>query len=200
MPPFYNLIWKVSMVNKQIILASGSPRRKELLSYILNEFSIIPSSLEETASGTPREQTLQLAKDKALDIAKSYPDAVVIGADTLVAIGDRVLGKPKDKEDAASMLKLLSDNTHEVYTGIAVVCGGNVTTECVVTEVTFDAMTDEEIASYIETGEPMDKAGAYGIQGFCGKFIRGIQGDYFNVMGLPQNTVYSMLKKLGVLL
>lgn len=184
------------MVKKQIILASGSPRRKELLSYIADEFAVIPSSLEEIAYGAPREQTLKLAKDKARDVAKSYPDAVVIGADTLVAIGGRVLGKPRDKEDAASMLRALSGRTHEVYTGVAIVCGGNVMTECVVTKVTFDAMTDEEIASYIETGEPMDKAGAYGIQGYCGKFIRGIQGCYFNVMGLPQNTLYGMLKKL----
>jgi septum formation protein len=186
------------MVKKQIILASGSPRRKELLSYIADEYAIIPSDLEETACGTPREQTLQLARDKAADVAKSHPGAVVIGADTLVAIGERVLGKPKDKEDAAAMLRLLSGKTHEVYTGVAIVCGGNVVTECVVTEVTFDEMTEEEISSYIDTGEPMDKAGAYGIQGYCGKFIRGISGDYFNVMGLPQNTVYSMLKKLGV--
>lgn len=184
------------MDKKQIILASGSPRRKELLSYIVDKFIVIPSSLEEIASGTPREQTLKLAKDKAMDIARSYPDAVVIGADTLVAIGGSVLGKPKDKEDAAAMLKLLSGKTHEVYTGVAVVSGGSVMTECVVTEVAFDVMTDEEIASYIESGEPMDKAGAYGIQGLSGKFIRGIQGDYFNVMGLPQNTVYRMLKSM----
>lgn len=182
------------MVKKQIILASGSPRRKELLSYIIDEFTIIPSNLEEIACGTPREQTLKLAMDKTMDVANSYPDAVVIGADTLVAVGDKILGKPKDKEDAAAMLKLLSGKTHEVYTGVAIVCGGNVLTECVVTEVTFDVMNDEEIASYIETGEPMDKAGAYGIQGLSGKFIRGISGDYFNVMGFPQNTVYRMLK------
>lgn len=186
------------MVKKQIILASGSPRRKELLSYIVDDFTVIPSNFEEIAYGTPREQTLQLAKDKAMDIAKSYPDAVVIGADTLVAIGGRVLGKPKDEEDAASMLKLLSGKTHEVYTGVAIVCCGNVLTECVVTEVTFDVMSDEEIDSYIRTGEPMDKAGAYGIQGFSGKFIRGISGDYFNVMGFPQNTVYGMLKSIGI--
>ncbi len=186
------------MDKKQIILASGSPRRKELLSYIISEFAVIPSDLEEVAYGTPREQTLKLAYDKAMDIAKSHPGAVVIGADTLVAIGGKVLGKPKDKEDAAAMLRLLSGKTHEVYTAVAIVCGGNVLTECAVTEVTFDVMTDEEIASYIETGEPMDKAGAYGIQGLSGKFIRGISGDYFNVMGFPQNMVYGMLKKLGV--
>lgn len=187
------------MNKKQIILASGSPRRKELLAYIIDEFTVIPSNLEEIAFGTPREQTLQLAKDKAMDIAKSNPEAVVIGADTLVAIADKVLGKPKDKEDAAYMLKSLSGKTHQVYTGVAIIDDGNIMTECVVTEVTFDDMTDEEIASYIETGEPMDKAGAYGIQGLSGKFILGISGDYFNVMGLPQNTLYKMLKNIGAL-
>lgn len=187
------------MAEKHIILASGSPRRKELLSYIVDDFAVIPSSLEENASGTPREQTLQLAKDKALDVAASYPDAVVIGADTLVAIDENVLGKPKDKQDAAYMLGMLSGRTHEVYTGVAIVSGGSVISECVVTEVTFDKMTDEEITAYIETGEPMDKAGAYGIQGLSGKYILGIDGDYFNVMGLPQNTVYKVLKSIGVL-
>lgn len=187
------------MVEKKIVLASGSPRRKELLSFIVDNFEVIPSSLEEIAHGTPRQQTVKLAADKALDVAKSYPDAVVIGADTLVAIGSKILGKPKDKEDAARMLGMLSGRAHKVYTGIAIVSGKKVLTDCVVTEVTFDIMTDEEIAYYIDTGEPMDKAGAYGIQGYCGKFIRGISGCYFNVMGLPQNTVYGMLKRIGAL-
>ncbi len=189
----------MDMADKRIILASGSPRRKELLSFIVDEFEVNPSNLEETAHGTPKQQTLQLAKDKALDIAKSYPEAVVIGADTLVAVGGRILGKPKDNAEAASMLGMLSGRTHKVYTGIAIVCGGKALTDCVVTEVTFDIMTSDEIKTYIDTGEPMDKAGAYGIQGYCGKFIRGIQGCYFNVMGLPQNTVYGMLKKLDVI-
>lgn len=187
------------MINKRIILASGSPRRKELLSYIVGDFDIIPSSLEENAQGNPEQQTLKLAKDKALDVAASYPGAVVIGADTLVAVDDKILGKPKDKRDAADMLRMLSGRTHKVYTGVAIISGEKILTECVVTEVTFGTMTDGEITSYIETGEPMDKAGAYGIQGLSGKYICGINGDYFNVMGLPQNTVYNMLKSIGVL-
>jgi septum formation protein len=187
------------MANKKIILASGSPRRKELLGYIVGDFDIIQSSLEENAQGSPKQQTLKLANDKAADVAKSHPGAVVIGADTLVAIDDNILGKPKDREDAARMLRLLSGRTHKVYTGVAIINGGAVISECVVTDVTFDNMTDGEIYSYIETGEPMDKAGAYGIQGLSGKFIRGISGCYFNVMGLPQNTVYKMLKSIGVL-
>jgi septum formation protein len=187
------------MAKKQIILASGSPRRKELLSFITDDFTVVPSNLEEIAQGTPDEQTLKLARDKALDVARSHPGAVVIGADTLVAIDGSVLGKPKDKREAAAMLSMLSGRTHKVYTGVAIVNDGEITTECVVTEVTFGDMTDDEISSYIETGEPMDKAGAYGIQGYCGKFIRRIDGCYFNVMGLPQNTVYNMLKRIGAL-
>jgi septum formation protein len=187
------------MAKKKIILASGSPRRKELLHYITDEFTVVPSSLEETAYGTPEQQTVKLAKDKAQDVASHYPDAVVIGADTLVAIDGNVLGKPKDKKEAAAMLRMLSGNTHTVYTGVAIVNGKEVITECVATEVEFGDMTDEEIADYIETGEPMDKAGAYGIQGYCGKFIKRIGGCYFNVMGLPQNTVYNMLKRTGAL-
>jgi septum formation protein len=187
------------MANKQIILASGSPRRKELLSYIVPDFIVIPSKLEEIASGTPRQQTLKLAQDKALDVASSHPDAIVIGADTLVAIDESILGKPKDKRGAAAMLGMLSGRMHKVYTGVAIVNNGQVVTECVVTDVTFGDMTESEISSYIETGEPMDKAGAYGIQGYCGKFIRRIDGCYFNVMGLPQNTVYNMFKRIDAL-
>ena len=187
------------MAKKRIILASGSPRRKELLYYITDDFTVVPSSLEETAQGTPEQQTLKLAKDKAMDVASSYPDAVVIGADTLVAIDGNVLGKPKDRDEAAAMLRMLSGRTHMVYTGVAIVNGADIITECVATEVTFVDMTEDEIAAYIETGEPMDKAGAYGIQGYCGKFIRRIDGCYFNVMGLPQNTVYNMLKSTGAL-
>ena len=180
---------------RQIVLASGSPRRQELLKYIVAEFEIMPSDIEEIASGTPKEQVLKLALDKAGDIAAKRPDAVVIGADTLVAIGDEVLGKPKDKNDAANMLRKLSADTHCVYTGIAVIADGNIKTRCVITQVRFNKMSDEEIAEYIETEEPMDKAGAYGIQGYGGKYIDRIDGCYFNVMGLPQSTVYDMIKE-----
>lgn len=183
---------------REIILASGSPRRKELLSHIVCDFTVIPSNIPEVASGTPLSQVIKLATDKALNIAKSHQDAIVIGSDTLVAIGKKVLGKPADKADAARMLQLLSGKTHKVYTGIAIVCGGNIQTDCGITSVTFNPMTAEEIDTYISTGEPMDKAGAYGIQAFGGKFIRKINGCYFNVMGLPQSIVYGMLKKMGL--
>ena len=180
---------------RKIVLASGSPRRQELLKYITSDFEIMPSDIEEVASGTPKEQVIKLALDKASDIAQKRPDDVVIGADTLVAIGDEILGKPKDKADAECMLRKLSGNTHCVYTGIAVIADGRIKTSCVVTEVRFNDMTDEEIDEYIDTGEPMDKAGAYGIQGYGGKFIDRIDGCYFNVMGLPQSVVYEMVRE-----
>jgi septum formation protein len=184
-------------VNK-IILASSSPRRQQLLSYIISDFEVIPSGIEEEASGTPRQIVIRLAKDKAQDVAGSRPDALVIGADTIVVLDGRVLGKPKDKSDAAVMLSMLLGKTHKVYTGVAVIYKGKVMSRCCVTEVTFDYMTREEILDYIETGEPMDKAGAYGIQGYGSKFISNVAGDYFNVMGLPVNTLYKMLKKLSL--
>ncbi len=182
-------------IMRQIVLASGSPRRHELLKYVAESFEIRPSDIEEVAEGSPSEQVVKLALDKASDIAAKRPDAVVIGADTLVAIGEHIFGKPKDKADAADMLRKLSGSTHSVYTGLAVVCDGEIDTSCVETKVTFNEMTDEEIDEYIETAEPMDKAGAYGIQGYGGKFIDRIDGCYFNVMGLPQSVMYDMLKK-----
>jgi len=186
------------MSKKKIILASSSPRRRELLKYLTPDFDVVPSDIEETASGTPRQQAVKLAHDKALDVTRNHPDAVVIGADTLVVMGAKVLGKPKDKQDASCMLKTLSGRTHKVYTGVAVICSSKMLTGCEVTSVTFDTLSDYEISEYIETGEPMDKAGAYGIQGYGGKFIKKIDGCYFNVMGLPLNLLYRMLKNLGI--
>lgn len=181
---------------QRVILASASPRRRELLSYIISEFDVIPSGIDEEATGAPEDQVKQLAADKALDIAGQYPDALVIGADTLVAIDDRVLGKPLDEAEAADMLRLLSGREHRVYTGVAVANNGRMKTDVNMTLVQFAKLSDEEIREYISTGEPMDKAGAYGIQGYCGKFIVGIRGDYFNVMGLPLNMLYNMLKEI----
>ena len=180
---------------RQIVLASGSPRRHELLKYIVDSFEIRPSDIEEVAQGSPTEQVIKLALDKAGDIAAKRPDAVVIGADTLVAIGDTIFGKPRDVHDAADMLGQLSGKTHSVYTGLAVLCDGETQTRCVVTDVAFNVMSEAEIEAYIDTEEPMDKAGAYGIQGYGGKFIDRIDGCYFNVMGLPQSVLYDMLKE-----
>jgi septum formation protein len=180
---------------RQIILASGSPRRHELLRYVVADFKVIPSDIEEIAHGSPSEQVVKLAFDKASDIAAKNPEAVVIGADTLVAIDGKIFGKPQDKSDAADMLAALSGNTHSVYTGLAVLYEGKADTRCVETKVTFNEMNDDEIEAYIMTEEPMDKAGAYGIQGYGGKFINKIDGCYFNVMGLPQSVLYDMLKE-----
>ncbi|NLT98340.1 MAG: septum formation inhibitor Maf [Christensenellaceae bacterium] len=185
-----------SLSGRRVILASGSPRRKELLTFIVPEFDVIPSDIDETASGSPEQQVEKLAADKAADIARQFPDAVVIGADTLVTVGGRVLGKPRDAEEAAAMLHLLSGRDHIVYTGVAVASGGAMRTAVESTRVIFSSMTDDEIREYISTGEPMDKAGAYGIQGYGGKYITGIEGCFFNVMGLPLNRLYNMLKSL----
>ena len=181
---------------RRVILASGSPRRRELLAYIVPAFEIIPSGIEEIALGSPAQQVETLAADKAADIAEKYPDAVVIGADTLVAVDDLVLGKPRDEAEAAAMLKQLSGRTHTVYTGVAVINAGRTHSLLEATQVTFCRMTDEEIIDYIATGEPMDKAGAYGIQGYGGKYITGIEGCFFNVMGLPLNRLYNTLKSI----
>ena len=192
------------MTARRVILASGSPRRKELLKYVVPEFDAIPSDAPEEASGHPAKRVVKLALVKARDIASQHPDTLVIGADTLVAVpmlgtlGGRVLGKPRDEEDAAAMLRMLSGRTHRVYTGLAVICGGKERTARCVTRVTFAALSDDEIRAYIATGEPMDKAGAYGIQGFGGKYIRSIRGCYYNVMGLPLNTLYTMLTEPGL--
>ncbi len=180
----------------RVILASASPRRKELLGYIIPEFEIIPSGIDETATGSPAAQVKMLAADKAADIARQYPEALVIGADTLVAVNRRVLGKPADEAEAADMLRMLSSQEHRVYTGVAVIHQGLTKADVNMTRVRFAPLSDEEIRDYIATGEPMDKAGAYGIQGYGGKFISAVHGDYFNVMGLPLNMLYNMLKEI----
>ena len=180
----------------KIILASASPRRKELLSHIVPQFDVIPSDIPEDAHGLPRQQVMQLALLKAQDVASRHPDAVVIGADTLVALGRRILGKPHDTAEAANMLHMLSGRTHRVYTGVAVVHGSKSDVQCGITRVRFATISSDEIAAYIATGDPMDKAGAYGIQGIGGKYIRSIRGCYFNVMGLPQSIVYRMLQDI----
>jgi septum formation protein len=180
----------------RVILASASPRRKELLAHVIPKFDIIPSTIVETALGTPAQQVKMLAADKTAQIAAMYPDALVIGADTLVFLNGTALGKPEDEADAQRMLRLLSGRTHRVLTGVCVIHGGKTRIAAASTRVRFARMTDDEIAAYIRTGEPMDKAGAYGIQGPCAKHICSICGCYFNVVGLPLNLLYNMLKSL----
>jgi len=169
------------------ILASGSPRRKELLSLIIPEFEILVSGCEEfVPEGTPAEKVpALLAEQKALAVAKLRPDDVVIGSDTVVVLNDEIFGKPKDKDHAHAMLRALSGKKHFVYTGVAVAEKGEVRSFVQKTEVEFYELSDETIDKYIESFEPMDKAGAYGIQGKGSVLVKGIVGDYFNVMGLP---------------
>ena len=170
-----------------IILASSSPRRQELLTMAGIDYTCIPSDAAEIvpddipAASVPE----YLAVLKAEAVFQNHPEDIVIGSDTIVVIDDTILGKPKNKEDAFSMLRMLSGRTHTVYTGVAILSPKGRDSFTSSTEVTFYDLTDTEIREYIETGEPMDKAGSYGIQGFGSVLVKEIHGDYFTVMGLP---------------
>ena len=169
------------------ILASASPRRRELFGLISDDFRIVPSNAEETAPDGIAAENLpeRLARLKAGDIAAKYPFDTVIGADTLVILDGKVLGKPENPEDAVRMLTALSGKRHKVITGCAVCKNGACRSFSSVTEVEFYPLDDKEISDYVATGEPLDKAGAYGIQGRGALFVKSINGDYFNVVGLP---------------
>lgn len=171
----------------KIILASASPRRRELLKYAVPEFDVIPADIDETLpADTPAEKSAEyLAVQKAKHIAALYPDSLVIGSDTVVISEGEILGKPRDEADAARMLKKLSGKTHSVITGVCVVCGTKCESFSQETRVKFYPLSDDEIAAYIATGDPMDKAGAYGIQSGGCILAEGIEGDFFNVVGLP---------------
>ena len=193
-------------MNKKIILGSASPRRRELLSQIGIEFTVRVSEKEEVYhSETPEEIVKELALMKAENIGEEIKaDTVIIGADTVVVLDQKILGKPEDEEDAFRMLKSLQGRPHEVYTGVAVLSrdrekGRLVRSHAVKTAVYVHEMTDDEIRSYIATGEPADKAGGYGIQGAFAKYIDRIDGDYYNVVGLPVSYVYQTLKEIGAL-
>jgi septum formation protein len=186
-----------------IILASASPRRKELLEQIGVRFTVNPSTCEEIITDTdPVKVVKALSCQKAADVSKRYDDALIIGSDTIVSINNQILGKPKNQQDAYRMLKLLQGNTHQVYTGVTVVNkhtgGSEEITFCSATDVSFYSMTDEQIYSYINSGEPIDKAGAYGIQGKSAVYIKEIKGDYNTVVGLPVAMLYQMLLEKGI--
>jgi len=183
----------------ELILASQSPRRKELLTLMGLTFQTIASDVVETAPPhlTPGALTEHLARQKAEAVARMHPHACVIGSDTVVYIDDTPLNKPKSEQEAFEMLSRLQGREHEVYTGVCVICSGQTDTAHERTRVVFAPMTEAEIRWYIQTGEPMDKAGAYGIQGHGGMFVKGIEGNYFNVMGLPLPLTYRMLKQTG---
>ena len=170
-----------------LILASGSPRRKELLQLITEDFIVHSVDADETLpAGMPVEMAAAYLADlKASTAAKIFPDQIVIGCDTIVLLGDEIMGKPKDRDDAHRMLRALSGETHSVLTGTSLYYGTQTTVFTTETLVTFYPLSDAEIERYLDTGEPFDKAGAYGIQGKGSLLVQGIEGDYFNVVGLP---------------
>ncbi len=183
------------------ILASKSPRRKELLSLLDIDFKILSADIDETInpSLSVSDEVARLSYQKALAVTQLAPDdAVIISADTVVELDGRVMGKPKSQDDAFYMLKSLSGKSHNVLTAVTVLKGKKHLTKTVTTSVTFRNVTDDEILSYIKTGEPMDKAGAYGIQGRASKFVKKIDGDYFNVVGLPVCELCTMLKQFDI--
>lgn len=181
---------------KELILASKSPRRKELLSMAGVAYTVETAEVEEKYPDdlTPPEIVQYLAGIKAEAVFSKHPDRVVLGADTIVVLDGQILGKPKDKEDAVRMLTLLSGRTHEVYTGVAILSGEREKHFYERTEVTFYKLGEEEIRAYVETGEPLDKAGSYGIQGRGLVFIRCLNGDYATVVGLPVGRVVRELE------
>ncbi|MGE5654735.1 MAG: Maf family protein [Bacillota bacterium] len=186
---------------RRLILASGSPRRQELLQSVGADFVVDPSQCSEEIEGKmhPADFVKVLALRKAEDVAARYSEGLVIGADTIVVLDDEVMGKPRDEADARRMLIRLSGHTHQVYTGVAVIDASTldkqVTTEC--THVTMRGISLDEVERYIATGEPMDKAGAYAIQGKACLFITGIDGCYFNVVGLPLQSLNALLRAFG---
>ena len=188
---------------KKIILASASPRRSELLAQISLEFTVMPSDVEENPKSTlPQDIVIELSKEKARDVwgkigQNNTGDSLVISADTVVSIEGEILGKPRDEEDAARMLGLLSGKEHQVYTGVTLIWidgEGKQYSFYVCTGVLMYRMTKAEILEYVLSGEPMDKAGAYAVQGKAAAFIKSIRGEYSNVVGLPTGRLYQEMK------
>lgn len=183
---------------KQIILASASPRRRELFRLITDSFSVESADVDESKfSATVPETDIPsvLAHKKAEKIAASHPDDIVIGCDTAVFINETMLGKPRDRDESRSMLEMLSGKTHTVITGCSIICGSENETFSVSTRVTFYELNESQILRYINTGEPADKAGSYGIQGYGSLLVEKIDGDYYNVVGLPVSQLYRHLLK-----
>jgi len=186
-----------------LVLASSSPRRSELLHNAQVPFEVQAADVPEVPKKgeRPLEFAMRLARAKADAVAQLRPGAFVLGADTIVVVDNKILGKPADAADAARMLRLLSDRAHDVTTAICLVMPQlreRITTQ-ETTRVHFSLLTDEDIAGYVASGEPMDKAGAYAIQGIAGRWIEKIEGDYFNVVGLPVAKVYRILRQSGAL-
>lgn len=183
----------------QIVLASASPRRAELLTQIGVSFTISPAHIDETPrlDEPPSQYVQRMAREKALAVSRNS-DEVVIGSDTSVVLGDRILGKPDSPDEAVAMLRLLSGSTHQVLTAVAVVSSGDCQVKLVTTDVSFRELLPEELEAYVATGEPMDKAGSYGIQGLGGVFVRELRGSYSAVVGLPLEETAELLAKTGL--
>ena len=184
----------------RVVLASGSPRRRQLLELIGIPHEVRPSDIDESLKGreSPRKHAERLAREKATAVASKDSDVITIAADTIVVIDKKILGKPSNAVDAGSMLSLLNGREHTVITGVAVSRGQKLKSAVEEVAVTFRKLTEDEIDAYIATGEPMDKAGAYGIQGFGATIVKRIEGDYFAVMGLPIVKVVLLLGELGI--
>jgi septum formation protein len=182
-----------------LILASASPRRAELLRNARIPFTVDPARVPEQPlpGERPIDYAQRLAREKAQTVFGRHPGATVLGADTVVVADEHLLEKPADSGDAARMLRLLSGRTHEVITGVSLTAPGFNCSEAEITRVTFSEISEAEIAAYIQTGEPMDKAGAYAIQGMASRWANSIEGDYFNVVGLPVARVTRMLREVG---
>lgn len=179
-----------------LILASGSPRRRELLRMITPDFTVITSDFDESAlvAADPKQTAENLAFGKCMVVARQHPEDIVIGCDTVVDYQGQVFGKPADKEDARRMLKAFSGHDHFVHTGVCVWAGGESHTLSATTRVRFYPLSDAQIEAYISTGEPYDKAGGYGIQGAAALFCEEIEGCYYNIMGLPVSRLARMLQ------
>ena len=186
------------MQNK-IILASASPRRREILDIVKIPYEVCVSDINETVSGelTPEQIAIELAKLKADAVRSKFNnDRIIIGCDTVVALKSEVFGKPKSYDEAIQMLKKLSGKIHQVYTGVCIINSSISTSFSERTDVEFWTVSDEEISEYVKTGEPMDKAGAYAIQGLGSLFVKRINGDFYNVMGLPASKLCKILKEI----
>lgn len=183
----------------ELVLASASPRRQEILKNCGFDFRVFPADIEEKVPDetAPEKVPMLLAEQKAQAVFEKFPYSAVLAADTVVVINGKILGKPKDKDDAFGMLRALSGNTHYVYTGVCIKFGNKSDSFVSKSAVEFYDLSDDEIKAYIETGEPMDKAGAYGIQGKGAVLVKAISGDYFNIVGLP---IAQVSRKLGAVL
>lgn len=188
------------MNDTPLILASASPRRRELLSLTGLAFTVDAPDVDESCTLPPRQAVQELSRRKALAASAMHPGCFILAADTLVSVDEQALGKPHDAQDAYRMLRLLSGRWHQVYTGVTVIApDGTLHCEADTTDVHFEPMTDEAIRRYIATGEPMDKAGAYAVQGIAGLWIDQLRGSHTNVIGLPMSLTRRLLEDCGLM-